>query len=218
MVRWKSYGLSSVNLKLMTPAFKSLVLVILACGAASSQNRNAAVIRQIDRYVRSVDRIVENKRQRKFVISDIAEQEDKEAKWKLFASEKALEKHRGISETYTIAFNWKHRGRTVASNFTDFSSSGDWTHYVYHYFRPDDTAAYVKAELRTFYGDYIVIHEQYFDVKGKQVRKRSKYLDLTTQKPKKPTDEMLDENSGFFKAEIYKSVAKLPFARLLGNK
>ena len=179
----------------MNLAFKSLVLVFLASGIAVAQSRNTAAIKEIDQYVRSVDRIVENKRQRKFVIADIAEQEDKEAKWKLFVSEKALEKQRRTSETYTIAFNWKHRGRTVASNFTDFSSSGDWTQYVYHYFRPDGSAAYITTELRTFYGDYIVIHEQYFDVKGKRIRKSSKYLDLTTQKPKKPTDEMLDENS-----------------------
>lgn len=192
-----------------------LILVILAAVIVSAQGSRSAAVRQIDKYVLSVDRIVENKRNRKYVVADTAGENDKRSKWKLFPSEKALEKYREDNETYTIAFNWKSRGRIVATNFTLFSGSGDWAHYVYHYFRPDGSAAFIKCELRTFYGDYIVISDWYFDRRGKLLRKRTKYFDLTTQKPKKPTADMLADGSDVCQDMTYKKAGKLPFAKLL---
>jgi hypothetical protein len=87
-----------------------------------------------------------------------------------------------------------------------------------HYFRPDGSAAKVTTEMRTFNGEYIVIKNMYFDGRGKLLTRNSKYLDLTTKKPKKPTAEMLDENSAFFAAEYYKKVSSLPFYSLTRSK
>ena len=201
----------------MKRTFCLIALLLFSMAVAPAQTNRPAAITQIDRYVRSVDRFVANKKNRKIVVADVAGQSNGKPKWRRFASENELEKFRENSETYTIAFNWKRGGRVVASNFTLFSESGDWAQYVDHYFRPDGTAALIKSELRTFYGDYIVIDIQYFDTRGRLIRKRSKYLDLVTNKPKKPTDEMRNENSGFFRGTIYKRVSKLPFARLLGG-
>ena len=198
--------------------FGPLILVILAAVIVSAQGSRSTAVRQIDKYVRSVDRIVENKRNRKYVVADTAGENDERAKWKLFPSEKALEKYREDNETYTIALSWKSGGRTVASYLTLFSESGDWAHYVYLYFRPDGSLAYAESELRTFYGDYIAIHEYYYDNGGRRLRKRSKYLDLTTQKPKEPTAEMQRDSLDMVDGVIYKKVARLPFVHLLGGK
>ena len=122
--------------------------------------------------------------------------------------------NRENSETYSIAYNWRTKSSITSSVLTLFSPSGDWAQYLTHYFRPDGTAAKVTTEMRTFNGDYIIIREMYFDQRGKLLKKSSKYLDLTTQKPKKPTKEMLVENSDFFKAEYYKKVSALPFYSL----
>jgi hypothetical protein len=201
----------------MKTTYCLIALLMLLPTGGSAQNSRSATVRQIDSYVRSLDRFVANEKNKRIVVADTAGQSNGKPKWKRFDSEEALEKFRENSETYTIVYNWKRGGRIVASNFTLFSESGDWAQYIFHYFRSDGTTAMINSELRTFYGDYIVIHIHYFDRHGRLIRKRSKYLDLTTHKPKKPTDEMRNENSGFFRGTIYKKVTKLPFARLLGG-
>lgn len=185
---------------------------------AAAQTNRAAAIKQIDRYVRSVDRFVANLKNKKIVVADVADQGNSKPKWKRFASEKALDNFRESSETYTIAYIWKRGGRTVVSRFTLFSESGDWAQYDSYYFRPDGTTTMFSSELRTFNGDCIVILTHYFDKNGRLIGKRSKYLDLRTKKPIKPTDEMRNENSGFSRGAKYTKVSKLPFARLLGGK
>ncbi|MFM9905940.1 MAG: hypothetical protein ACKVQJ_15365 [Pyrinomonadaceae bacterium] len=116
------------------------------------------------------------------------------------------------SETYSISYNWVKGGKVVASNFTNFSPSGDWTMYIYHCFREDGTLARVKSELRTFQGDYIVIRTQHFTTGGKQISKTTKYLDLTTHRPKKSSSQF---NSSFSPEDYFKKTSKLPFAHLL---
>ena len=195
--------------------FTAIAILLTFTSTALPQSGRSAQTKIIDTYVRSIDKYIEGKGRQKIVVADVSGQDDKKAKWRRFASEKALEKYREGTETYTIAYNWKRAGRTVASNFTMFSGSGDWAQYDHHYFRPDGSAAYIKSELRTFYGDYIVIRERYFDSRGKLLRKQTRYLDLTTHKPKKPTDEMLSGGSIFSPGATYKKASKLPFARLL---
>lgn len=199
----------------------ALAATILACCLTGSfaQGKNAGSIRQIDAYVKAVDKIVANRRSRKIVIADVSDENAGRPKWRKFESETAFEKFRQNSETFTIAYNWKNSGRTVASNFTEFSSSGDWAQYAFHYFRRDGSAAMIRTELRTFNGDFIFIEDRYFDVQGRQINKRSKYLDLGTKEHIKPTKEMRNESSGYLSgSSYYKSVAKLPFVRLLGGK
>ena len=190
------------------------ILVLTAVGLASAQGKNAAEIRRIDTLARTIDRIAKNDR-KKIIIADTVDFDQKKADWKLFESEKALDAFREKTETYTVAFNWLRNGKVIASNFTLFSPSGDWTKYVFHYFRPDGSLAMVKSELRTFFGEYIVREERYFDKRGRILKRSIRYLDLTTGKPKKPTKEMRDDNPSLYKVDYYLSAGKLPFAKLI---
>ena len=172
---------------------------------------------EIDAYVRDIKKVTAGARN-KIVVADAGDYEQNKSDWRRFASEKALEKYRESSETYSIAYNWKKDGKLVASNFTDFSPSGDWTQYTFHYFRRDGTLAKVESELRTFYGNWIVTRSYYFDAGGKRIKRTAKYLDLNTKKPKKPSREIMDDANGTFAVTYYKSVSKLPFAELIDRQ
>ena len=195
-------------MKIITAITVTIVLAIV--GSAQS----AAQMSRIDGYVSTVKKFSSSKRQPKIIVADTGDYETEKSDWKKFDSEKALEKYRDEKgETYSIAYNWKKQGKLVATNFTDFSPSGDWSQYTFHYFREDGSLAKVEAELRTFFGDYIALRNYYFDETGKQIKTTTKYLDLNTNKPKKMSKSMMDPIS--FKPEIYKTVDKLPFASLV---
>ena len=187
-----------------------IAAMLMLSGVVAAQN----TIAEIDTYVRSVKKVTASTKN-KIVIADTGDYDANKTDWKKFGSEKALEKHRETSETYSIAYNWKKNGKVVGSNFTDFSPSGDWTQYTFHYFRPDGTLAKVEAELRTFNGDWIVERNYWFNPSGRQIKKTSKYLDLNTKKPKKPTADIKDDSTGAFAVTYFKRVDKLPFAALL---
>ena len=192
------------------------ILLLTVFGLVSAQGKKTAEIRRIDALARTVDRIAKNDH-KNIIVADTAEFDQEKANWKLFESEKALDKFRENTETYTVAFNWLRNGRLAASNFTLFSPSGDWTKYVFHYFRPDGSLALAKSELRTFFGEYIVREERYFDKRGRLIKRTIRYFDLTTEKPKKPTKEMRDDNPSLYKVDYYLNVKKLPFVALLSR-
>jgi hypothetical protein len=200
-------------MKRLLPLITTILVLCLGAFAQKATPTSA-----IDSYVAGVKRITAVKKSPKIVVADTKDYEQEKSNWQKFASESVLEKFRKKTETYSIAYNWMNAGKLVASSFTDFSPSGDWSMYTFHYFRPDGTVAKVESEMRTFNGDYIINHSFYFDEKGSQLKKTSRYRDLTTQKPKKPTKEMLDESSGMGEVVFYKSTDKLPFAPLLGIK
>ena len=87
--------------------------------------------------------------------------------------------------------------------------------YVNHCYRANGTLARVGSELRTFNGDYIVTRTRYFSDGGKQLSQTEKFQDLTTHKMKKPTK---DFESSFSDDDIFKTTAKLPFAKLITRK
>ena len=191
--------------------------VLLANSLAGAQS--ASQIRKIDAYVATVKRVSASTRNPKTIVADTAEYDSGKTHWQKFASEKVLEKFRDKTETYSIAYNWISKGKLVQTNFTDFSPSGDWAQYTFHYFWPDGTIAKVEAEMRTFMGDYIIKRDFYMDAKGKVIKKTTGYFDLTTRKPKKPNKDILgDENSGFAEITFYRTTDKLPFASLIGIK
>jgi len=175
-----------------------------------------AEVKTLDAYCKSIDALAKKRKTPELVFADVSGLTDKTEKWSSFASEKALDKFREKSETYSIAYNWKKNGKIVVSNFTLFSGSGDWVKYVYHYFREDGTLARVESELRTFNGDYIVNRRRYFDRSGKLIHKTEKYLDLTTKKPKKPEGGVMGDDPK--ETDYYKTTSKLPFVHLLKKK
>jgi hypothetical protein len=191
-----------------------ILLVTFSLSASSQSAGSRSAVKQIDVYVKSIDELMERRKAPDIVVADIAEY-DKQARWKTFKSVVELEKFRDKQETYTIAYNWRDKGRLVSSKFTKFSPSGDWAEYVSYYFRTDGMVAKVTTEMRTFNGDYIMIRNVYFDSRGKQVHRSIKYLDLTTRKPKKvPSDDLLDTSE----AHQYKKTSALPFFSLTRSK
>jgi hypothetical protein len=202
------------------------LLAILPVAAQKSKPPLSAIkarlseIRRIDAYVKTLDALVKKTPAPHLIFADTSEYEDgKPPQWQRFADQKALEKFREETrETYTIAFNWRQRGRIVRSNFTLFSPSGDWTQYMFHNFRADGSLAHAQTEMRTFNGDLIVIWDFYHDRRGKLLKKTVKYRDLTSNKPIKPTKEFLTNNADWLDdAEYYKKTSLLPFANLLKN-
>ena len=196
----------------------SISLLLICAVSMMPQSKNASAIRQINRYVESVDKITSRKKEPSIVVADVSDYNRRKLKWRVFRSTKELEKFRESTETYSIAYNWQRESKIVASVFTFFSPSGDWVRYVRHLFRSDGSVAKVVSELRTFYGDFIVIREMYFDSRGKALKRSTKYLDLTTRKPKKPIAELLDDNSVLSRNEYYKKVSALPFYSLVKTK
>ena len=192
-----------------------LIFVVLMVSLTTAQTKSSTEVRRIDALAKSIDRVA--KRSKKLVVADTANFDEDKTKWQLFDSEDALEKFRDKTETYTIAYSWKHSGRVIASNFTLFSPSGDWTKYVLHYFRTDGSVGLVRSELRTFYGEFIVKDDRYFDPRGRLIKRTRKYFDLTTGKPKRPTNEMPEDNSSFYRVDYFKKAGDLPFAKLLAQ-
>lgn len=194
-----------------------LAFLIFQSSFVFAQANKKAEIKRIDAYEKTVEALTKNSKSPQLIFADASDyNENAKPKWRKFASEKALEKFRETSETYTIAYNWQKNGKIVASNFTLFSPSGDWAKYVFHYFREDGSLAKVESELKTFYGDLIVLQNIYFDNKGRILKKTLAYKDLQTGKPKKPAKDSFDASSSFInETDYYKQTRKLPFAHLL---
>lgn len=190
-----------------------IALVVLSLTMAGAAQ---ATIKAIDSYAKDISRYATNKRNVKTVFADVSDvSEGSKPNWRKFASEKALEKHRESSETYSIAYTWTRNGKLVASNFTLFSGSGDWAKYVYHFFRTDGSLAKAEIDYRTFYGDFIVEQSLYYNRSGELLKKTTAYKDLQSRKPKKPDPDTLTDNSRLLTDDIYKRTADLPFAVLI---
>jgi len=195
-------------------------LIVIFSLLVSAQTNKKAEIKLIDAYSKTVDAFVKKYKSPHLVFADVSDYEtNSKPKWKKFASEKALEKFRKTTETYSIAYNWRKNGKIIMSSFTLFSPSGDWAKYVYLFFREDGTLAKSETEVRTFYGKLSILQDFYFDGKGRLLKKTREYKDLTTDKPIKPTEDDIDTNSySIGKGNYYKTTSKLPFASLLRKK
>ena len=185
---------------------------------AASTFAQTAEVGKIDALVKTIDARLKKKKSPELVFADTSDYEtDAPEKWEKFASEDALDKHReSTGETYSIAYCWRDRGNLAKSNFTLFSPSGDWAKYVFHYFRTDGTLAKAAIDYRTFNEDMILMQDVYFDARGKVIKTTYKVLDLRTHKPKKITKDIRMATGEMRKeTDYYKSVSKLPFAKLL---
>jgi len=193
----------------------TLVLLFLSLSpfASFAQKGSSAEAKKVDSLARSVDRMTGRRKSPDLVFADTADYEADKPKWTTFKSIEELDKFQESHEIYSIAYNWRSKGKLLATNFTFSSPSGDWAQYVDHYFGPDGSTALVKAELRTFEDDCVIKQKYYFDRKGRPFRRTVAYFDLNTNKRKKPclgADEL--------KFDYYRSVTALPFAELLKKK
>jgi hypothetical protein len=192
----------------------NIVALSLLFGASISKAQStSSQTLTIDRYVSSLSKL--RRKAPTYVFADVADYEAKAPKWEKFRSEAALEKHRdGGSEAYTIAYVWAKNGKVVGTNVTHFSPSGDWTEYVYSYYRPDGSLARADVDFRTFYGDLMILQKVYFDAAGKVIKRTKKSMDLMTRKPKKAGADFTPD-SELMSGDFYRTTAGLPFASMV---
>ncbi|MEP7074811.1 MAG: hypothetical protein ABI878_03300 [Acidobacteriota bacterium] len=188
----------------------SVTLFVVSVCSQQTANPN---VKQINTLAQAIERATNRQKEPDLVFADTGEFDENKPNWQRFRSTTELDKSREEKESYSVAYTWRSKGKLTASNFTFFSPSGDWTQYVEHYFRSDGTTALVKAELRTFMDDCVIKQKYYLDKRGKRIRSTVNYFDLTTNKPKRRC-----LGSDALKFDYYKSVEKLPFAKLLKQK
>jgi hypothetical protein len=190
-------------------AIAVLVTVLTGVGAFGQTGE----VRKIDLYVAGIDAMTKAAGRPHLIFADTADFADAEIEpaWRRFESEEALTVYREQEkETFQVAFVWMVDGKPAVSNFTRFSPSGDWAQYDLHYFRTDGTVAKIVSELRTFYGNFALRREIWFNSKGVQIASSRSYSDLETGKPmKRPKDA--PEN----RINRYGDVARLPFHKLM---
>jgi hypothetical protein len=165
-----------------------------------------AYSKQMDAYTKRNARAV-----RLFGDTRAYESGDEPALWKEFKTKRALQR----AEVYSAATAWtSSTGEVVVVNMDLTSPSGDWAQYNNYYYRSDGTLAKLRAEMRTFLGDVIIIRDRFYDSKGKLLQEKTRYLDLQTRKPKKIKEgDFMD-----IPPEVYAKTSALPFYSLLKKR
>jgi len=199
---------------------KTLLAVILALsfgvGSGPGQTTKApppqtTEIASIDSYVLELDRFVKRNQKLARIFADVSSAStDEKSDWKEFKTEKAREDAGTGDNLNQNAYVWKRAGKTVRTNFTFGSPSGDWAHFVYYSFRDDGSLAKIHGELNTFYGDLSVISDHYYSREGKLLKTKRLFLDLKTRKPKRPGDYEPKKPE-----PVFKKASDLPFFKLL---
>jgi hypothetical protein len=178
--------------------------------AVPQETLGQSQVATIDTLVAGVNRFIKVNRKSARVFADVSGIEDSNPQWREFRNEDEMEKARTGDNLNEIAFVWTRASKVIGTSFTFTSPSGDWAHLVTYYFREDGSLAKISAQLNTFYGDLSVIRVQYFNDRGVVLKSTSKYLDLKTQKPKKPDGDFFDRE-----VPVYGNVRELPFHKLL---
>lgn len=200
----------------MTRFIAYALILAASCAAVLAQPSKRAEIKRIDAYAKTLDNYAKRNKNSNLVFADVSDFDQAKAKWRKFASSKQFEKFRETTEVYDIANLWRRNEKYVFAVMTLSSPSGDWAKYLSMYFRPDGTIAKSESELRTFYGDFIVRQNFYFNSRGTLLRKTQEYFDLSTGKPKKPEGEYAGAQKGFIDEDnYYLTIRKLPFAHVL---
>jgi hypothetical protein len=187
-----------------------VVFVLLFSVSVSAQVNNE--IKKIDAYAKTLDDLINKNKNRHLVFADVSDyRKDSDSIWKKYNSVNAFKK--ASIESYSMAEVWQKGDKIIAANFVFDSPSGDWVHYIDHYYREDGTLAKVEAQLNVFglEGLISVYRNFYFDQKGKLLRKTAKYYSHEAKKWKK-ADQVHFMNR---EVEIFKTTGKLPFASTL---
>lgn len=190
-----------------------------AKGYSTFQPRQASQndVVSIETYARGLDTYIKRNARAARYFADTAanESDNAPARWQEFRTKAALDNAWQNGKTYTSSNVWFNQtGELVVALFTFSSPSGDWAQYMTNYYRKDGTLAKSSAELRTFMGDIIRIHNRLYDNKGKLLREQTRFLDLTTRKPKRvKKDEFMD-----MEVPLYASTSALPFNNLLKRR
>jgi hypothetical protein len=182
-----------------------------------SAQANQSSVAAIESYAGGLDRYIKLNARAARYFADTAsyEQENAPPRWQEFKTRRLLDSAWQNNKTYTSSNVWFNQaGELVVALFTFSSPSGDWVQYMTNYYRKDGTLAKSNAELRTFMGDIIRIHDRLYDENGKLLKEQTRFLDLQTHKPKRvKKDEFMD-----MEAPLYASASALPFYGLLKRR
>ncbi len=194
-----------------TQIFNALCLLLLVAvqGPAKAQTRNTQLA-EINSYVADVKRFTNRNTKARRIFADVAGENDDKPKWREFKAQREFDKFEGNPDE--SAYAWTRTGKLIAAAFTFTSQSGDWAHLITYYFREDGSLAKLEAQLNTFYGDVSIVRVQYFDKAGVRISSSRKFLDLKTQKPKKPGSDYMDQD-----VTVFRRVDELPFYKLLST-
>jgi hypothetical protein len=199
---------------LLAAVLSTLPLSYRPAAAAQATQESLATI---ETYARGLDLYVKRNERTARYFADTAssERENAPARWQEFKTRRLLDSAWKDGKTYSSSDVWFNQsGELVVASFTFSSPSGDWAQYMKNYYRKDGTLAKSLAELRTFMGDVIRIHDRFYDSKGKLLKEQTRFLDLTTRKPKRvKKDEFMD-----MEAPLYASTSALPFYGLLKKR
>jgi hypothetical protein len=200
--------------QLLLPAFICITFsapIFAQTDASAAKQIRDAEIARIKAYSRELDDYSKRNQKLHRVFGDVSSEEEPKSRWREFKSEK----ERDDAATGDRANVWAQDGAVVLACYTFQSASGDWAHYVNYYFREDGSLAKIHAQLNTFYGNMTVIRERFYDSKGKLLSSSQQFLDMETQKKKKPGEdgqEFIDEP-----ITAYRTVKALPFYTLLSK-
>ena len=193
------------------------VLIYVAFSALTFAQTNAsadkeirdAEIARIKAYSQELDDYAKRNPKLNRVFGDVSSgTEGDKIRWREFKGRSKSDTNY-ISSLMSNAFVWSKEGAAVLVSCDFQSPSGDWAHDVNYYFREDGSLAKIHAQLNTFYGNMTVIRERLYDSKGKLLSSSQQFLDMETQKKKKPGEdgqEFIDEP-----ITAYRTVKALPF-------
>jgi hypothetical protein len=186
------------------PSFLSRGRESAAFKEPSSQEK----IARIEQYCSEQERLT--KMEPDFILGVAGSSERPSGVWRRYGSKDELHKAWQENEDRHLgAYVWLWNGEVVRINFGLQSASGDWVQYTRYCFR---AGALLKLdyELRTFYGEMIVRRQWIYDAKGRAIKSSEEFLDLQTERPKRPGEAFIDEPT-----TIYHRVADLPFLALV---
>jgi hypothetical protein len=166
----------------------------------------------ISSYTKSIDQFTKRNPKKRRIFGNVAGVEDEQDKWREFKSARKMEQADEGDNLDERAAVWLKEGKIVTAKFSFTSPSGDWAHYVNYYFRADGTLAKIHAQLNTFAasdGGMGVVRDKFYAANKRLLHTSTRYLDLKTQKPRKPGDFM-DQP-----IPVYRTVRNLPFSKLL---
>ncbi len=169
---------------------------------------------RIEAYCQGLDAYAKNNPKLGRIFADVSSDgENQKSQWREFESEAEREKADTGDNLNENDIVWSKDGAVVLVSCTFQSPSRDWAHFVSYYFRADGTLAKVRARLNTFYGEMTVIRARFYDSKGRLLSSSQQFLDLKTQKKKKPSAEFQDDSF-----PLYRTVRALPFYSMLGKQ
>lgn len=190
------------------------ILTLAQTNTKSVKKARATETARIEAYCQELDAYAKNNPKLGRIFADVSsEGENQKSPWREFESEAEREKADTGDNLNENAIVWSKDGAVVLVSCTFQSPSRDWAHFVSYYFRADGTLAKARARLNTFYGEMTVIRERLYDSKGKLLSSSQQFLDLKTQKKKKPGAEFQDDSF-----PLYRTVRALPFYALLGKQ